>query len=297
MQLTILRARRQIYKRGKRLLWVQLSLTLVVPVLGSILALIVPQTRALLALVSIIIAGIDATVLERAQRTIRRNAAKAAEEFDCTVLELPWDKFVVGDRLAPEFVYAAAQRCGDDSTVFNWYPPIVGSVALHFARIICQRTNLWYDSTLRRQYGRMVIGGVIVLCVFLLSIGVLSGLTLETFVLTVLAPATPFSIWGIKEFNRQNDAASTTSKLMTEAEALWERAKQGLCSAAECTVSSRQFQNAIFDRRSSDPLIIDWVYWLQRNSLEDQMNRGAERFVEEVKGNTRAPRPIESLET
>lgn len=261
--------------------------------LGSIFALIVPQTKALLALVSIVIAGIDATVVERAQRTIRRNAAKAAEEFDCTVLELPWDKFVVGDRLAPEFVYAAAQRCGDDSTVVDWYPPIVGRAPFHLARIICQRTDLWYDSKLRSQYGRLVIGGVIVLWSVLLGIRVLSGLTLETFVLTVFAPAPPFTIWGIKEFNRQNDAAATTSKLMREAEALWERAKQGSCSPAECAVSSRQFQNAIFDRRSFDPLIIDWVYWLQRKSLEDQKNRGAERFVQEFERDS-TPGPIVS---
>jgi len=37
--------------------------------------------------------------------------------------------------------------------------------------------------------------------------------------------------------------------------------------------------SAIHDRRSTTPLIFDWVYRVQRQSLETQMARGAEELV------------------
>ena len=118
----------------------------------------------------------------------------------------------------------------------------------------------------------------------LFTFGVIRGLSLENFVLTVLAPAAPIIIWGVREYVRQRDATEVLDRVRSEAETLWERAKTGACSQAECAAQSRQFQNAIFERRSVSPVIFDWVYKIQRNRLEDQMNWGAEEFVREIGG-------------
>jgi hypothetical protein len=284
-QVRLLRARRRIYTQGKRLLSLQIFLTIGVPVIGAFSALVWPEVKGVVAFASIVITIIDVTVFDRFQKAIIKTAAKMQEQFDCTVLQLPWDNFTVGAKVDPEAIHAASSKwlAGQlDPKLRDWYPLIVGEVPLHLARIICQRTNLWYDSKLRGQYGRGVLGVTIGLTLLLVVFGLIRGLTIDAFVLTVLAPAAPIVIWGVREYLRQRDATEVLDRVRSEAEALWERAKTGACSEPECTIQSRQFQNAIYERRSKSPLIFDWIYKIQRPRLEDQMNRGAEEFIREI---------------
>jgi hypothetical protein len=253
--------------------------------MGAFSALVWPDVKGVVAFASIVITIIDVTVFDQFQKAIIKTAAKMQEQFDCTVLQLPWENFTVGAKVDPETIHAASSKwlAGQlDPKLRDWYPPIVGQVPLHLARIICQRTNLWYDSKLRRQYGGGVLGVTIGLTLLLVVFGLIRGLTIDAFVLTVLAPAAPIVIWGVREYLRQRDATEVLDRVRSEAEALWERAKTGACSEPECTIQSRQFQNAIYERRSTSPLIFDWIYEIQRPRLEDQMNRSAKEFVREI---------------
>jgi hypothetical protein len=284
-QLRLLRARRQTYASAKHLLLLQISLTVGLPVVGAFCALIWPSVRGLVALASLIITMLDVTLFDRLHKALLKRAAKLQEQFDCIVLEFSWDEFTVGAKIDPETIHAASSRYRDgqeDPELRDWYPAVVGTAPLHLARIICQRTNLWYDSKLRRQYGGVILGITICLTLLFVLFGLIGGLTIDTFVLTVLAPSAPIVIWGVREYLRQRDAAEALDRVRSEAEKLWERAKAGACSDSECTAQSRQFQNAIYERRSTSPLIFDWIYRVQRPRLEAQMNRGAEEFVQEL---------------
>jgi hypothetical protein len=259
-QIRLLRARKHEYAQGKRLLALQMLLTVAVPVVGSVSALFWPGVKGIVALTSLVIAILDVTVFDRLQKAILRTAAKIGEQFDCAVLQLPWNQFTVGAKIDPETVHAGSvqYRGGkDDPELRNWYPVIVGTVPLYLARVICQRTNLWYDAKLRRQYGRSAIGITVVLTVLLLIIGMVRGLTIDSFVIGVLAPAAPIIVWGVREYLRQRDTTEVLDRVRSESEALWERAKSGICSEQECTTLSRQFQNAIYERRSNSGLVFD----------------------------------------
>jgi len=52
-----------------------------------------------------------------------------------------------------------------------------------------------------------ILGITIGLSLLLMAFGILGRLTIESFVLTVLAPAAPIVIWGLREYYRQRDAA------------------------------------------------------------------------------------------
>ncbi len=286
-QLLLLRARRQMYNRAKRLLVVQLVLTLIVPVAGAVVAIFFPDIRPYVALAAILIAILDVTYLDRAQRRILRAAAKIQEEFDCSVLELSWDQFTVGRKLEPETIHEAATefaRHRDDTTIRDWYPAIAADVPLPLARLICQRTNLWYDSKLRRHYGAAILTTAALLAVILAFSGLLVGMTTTLFVVNIIAPATPVLIWSIREFLRQRDTADQVDYLRAAAEAVWDKAIAGECTADACVGQSRRFQSAIFTRRATSPLILDAVYWLQRARLEEQMNQGASHMAAQARG-------------
>jgi len=284
-QLRLLRAQRQLYGQAKTVVAGQLVLTIVVPLVGALVALALPDLKPFVAFLSLTIAIVDIAFLDRLQKRVLSSAAKVQEQFDCAVLGLPWNRFNVGQQLAPEAIYEAASaysRRHDDSALTNWYPQVVGEVPLHLARIICQRTNLWYDSKVRRHYGTLLLLVAVGLLVALAGIGVLGGLTLTAFVLIVMAPGAPFFSWAIREYHRQRDVADALDRLRSEAEALWDRAKGGGCEADECEVQSRELQNAIFSRRSTSPPIFGWIYWLLRPHIEDQMNEGAADLVRAI---------------
>lgn len=282
-QLKLLRARKQTYAHATALMIVQLALTVAVPVIGGVLAAFYPDLRVHVAAVALAVIVIDVLFLDRQQKVLIKRAAKIGEQFDCAVLGLPWDHFTVGDKVEAEDIHAVAKAHAarhDDGELRGWYPEAVGEVPLHFARIICQRTNLRYDSRLRRSYGDII--KVVAACVvgLLFVSGLVQNLSMTAWVL-VMAPATPILAWAAREYYRQLDTAELLDTLMKEARKLWNQALSGECDAAGCEVRSREFQNAIYNRRANSPLVLPLLYRFRRSALEDEMNVGAAELLRE----------------
>ncbi|MBA3999385.1 S-4TM family putative pore-forming effector [Brevundimonas sp.] len=286
-QLRLLRARKRILDDASIWLVVQFGLTVIMPMGLTILALFQPQIRPWAAAAALGVTLLDVLILDRMQRYRIRLSAKIAEAFDEAVLDVPWNKLVGGKR-APYPEIASAERRwvrwgGTDDRLRDWYPLAAGRPPLYLGRIICQRTNLWYDGELRRHYGRWLIGLGVGLPLILLAMAGFVGLTIDSFVTTVLAPTAPILTWSAREYFRQRDAADAQETLRGEAEALWEAAKQGECSEDDCKIQARELQNAIYLRRASTGLIFPGVYKQRRKTMETAMNDGAEGYVSELK--------------
>jgi hypothetical protein len=293
-QLKLMRARTHIYARATRLMVVQLVLTLVVPVIGAVVAIFWPELRPYVAAVSMAVIVIYVAFLDRKQRLLMKRAAKIAEQFDCTVLDLPWDQFTVGDKVEAEDIHTAAKAYAsrhNDEKLRGWYPEAVGQAPLHLARIICQRTNLRYDSQLRRSYGEIVrilalaLPGVLVLSCLLQDLSAAA-------VVLSLAPAAPILAWAAREYYRQFDTADLLEDLMKEAKKLWTRARAGECGADDSLQKSREFQNAIYTRRANSPLILPFLYRFKRLRLEDEMMEGTADFLRRPISTNFATRPL-----
>jgi hypothetical protein len=124
-QLKLLRARTHIYACATCFMVFQLLLTLIMPIADAVLAIFRPEFRAYVAAASLGVVIIDALLLDRQQKLLIKRAAKIAEQFDCTVLDLPWDQFVVGDKLDAEDIHAAARAFAahhSDVKLRGWYP-------------------------------------------------------------------------------------------------------------------------------------------------------------------------------
>lgn len=281
----LLGARQAVYSRASSVQHIQLVLTLLAPAAGTIVALGNQETRPYVAALALIIAIVDAAFLDRVQRQTLRLAAKICEEFDTLVLKLPWNAFVCGHHVDPETIAAAASKWkGEEKlkSIQDWYPPSVARAPLHLARIICQRTNLWYDSTLRRRYAFATGALTWAVVVGLFLAGLFAGMTMLDFVITLMTPAAPVLIWLIREHFRQSDTADAQETVKAEAEALWQLAKRGACLEPECLEKSRAFQNSIYLRRASSPLIFPFVYRLLRSDMEEQMRVGADKMLREL---------------
>ena len=281
LQLKLLCARTHLYAIASRLLVLQLLLTVAAPVLGAILAMFHPEVKSYVAAFSLFVLVLDSLVLDRAQKLRITRAAKIAEQFDCTVLELPWDQFTAGDKAEPEDIHSAAKALGFPAApvrLKDWYPVAVGSLPIHIARIVCQRTNLRYDSRLRHSFNTVIKVASFLLVGGLVVSGLVENLKLTEWIIT-LAPATPILSWAAREYYRQLDTAESIEGVMKEAKSVWLEALAGSCDADHCLSKSREFQNAIYNRRSNSPLVLPLLYRLKRSTLEDEMNEGAADYV------------------
>jgi hypothetical protein len=86
---------------------------------------------------------------------------------------------------------------GNETHLLDWYAGIPEQAPLQLARIVCQRTNLWYDSSLRRRYGKLLIAVVILVLLGLIIGAAVRNLTVIDLV-AVAATISPALIWAIR---------------------------------------------------------------------------------------------------
>jgi hypothetical protein len=93
------------------------------------------------------------------------------------------------------------------------------------------------------------------------------------------ATVSPAIFWAIREQFRQSDSAATNEILKGEAEKFLESVRTSGCDDAECEKRSRELQDALFQRRVANPLVLPLVYLLMRNELEKQARAGADALL------------------
>lgn len=281
--LLLLRARRRLYKAGKRYQGAVVLVTLLLPIVSFSAAAFAPGAKAYIAAAALLFGVCEVIFLDRWHKGAMKTAAKLQEDFDCDVLEMRRNEFLEGATVDPEEVYdLSAKKFSPEGEqqLRDWYPAAVGSVPIHVGRILCQRENLLYDGNVRKTYS-CVLRIVLLLLVSGFAVySIAAGLKVDAFLLTVLAPATPILNWTLREFFRQRDTVETLGRLKSESEKLWKKAVEGM-PVNEAAERARELQDAIYNHRVASPLVFDFLYRFRRDRLEAQMNAGADHLVAE----------------
>lgn len=285
-QLQRLRAQRQLYTQAKKILGVQVVLAGPVAVGSAALVMAYPFTKGFCALWGIGVVLCDIFWLTPWQKHIRDCAARIQEAFDCDVLNLPWSDLKAGKRPDPELVKEQSDSYEKNASALppltNWYSPAVAGIPEHIGRLACQRSNCWWDAKQRRRYAVTVLSVVLLIFAGVLLLALANKLTVEDFILTVLAPLAPLLFVGLRQFREQMDAAERIDRLKDHAVRLWNEA---LCGHPEpaMTAQARALQDEILDHRRKSPLVFDFIFRRLRPSYETQMNFAVEELVEEAK--------------
>lgn len=285
-QLQRLAAQRHLYSVAKRILGVEVLLGAPIAIAWAMAATNIPRVSSYAAFWGVLVSLSDVLWLNPWQKRLREKAAKIQEVFDCDILQLPWSDIKVGNRPDPELIKEQADKFQKGSSrvspLHNWYPPIVGELPIQVARVVCQRSNCWWDSKQRRRYAAWVIAGVVFTVVTILGVGLVGGLTIEKFLLAVVAPMAPAIILAIRQCTEQIEAATRIDKLKDHAERLWFGAFSDAADQ-ELLAKSRALQDEIFENRKRSPLVFDWIFRRLRSSYEKQMNHGAVEYAQEAK--------------
>ena len=283
-----LAAQRRLYSCAKGLSTLQLVLAGLTSIAGGIALGPWEEALPLIAFAGIVVSLVNIGWLERWQHRIRRTAADIQEEFDCNVLDLPWNDILAPRRPAVEDINEEARKAtpASDSALENWYPTIVDSVAVHQARVICQRINCQWDSRLRRRYGWILwtVFALIILVAIFLGVGM--GMDMQTFVLAVAVPLSPTLLWGMREAQRQYEAAAAIDQLGGAADTLWTDIVENDLIDDSAASRSRELQNAILFHRRANAVVYDWFYRLHRERDERGVKVRAEDMVAQVNTTT-----------
>jgi Flp pilus assembly protein TadB len=255
----------------------------------SVLVALFPSLAVYAALWGIIATFLELLVFSRLQKSTQEKAAKIQQMFDCEVLQFNWASLNCGVRVEPETIIDASNKYKRKNLNFtklqNWYPIIVGQLPIQQARIICQRSNVWWDAQLRRRYSKWIIIILVSLTIIVLLISLIGGLTLEKFLLAVLVPLIPAFVFGLRQYTEHNEAATRLDRLRENAEVLVQEVISGRYTPQDLERESYSLQTQIYDNRRRSPLILDWLYLRLRNKDEEQMNKGAESLVQELTQN------------
>ncbi|MBD2554415.1 hypothetical protein H6G51_14090 [Limnothrix sp. FACHB-708] len=285
-RLDLLAAQRQLYSDAKNLQMISVVMSIPVVFAWSTLVALFPSLAAYSALWGMIATLLELLCFSRLKRTTQDKAAKVQQIFDCEVLQLNWIKLNCGIRVDPETIIDAANRYKQKkhsiAELQNWYSPSVGKLPIYQARIICQRSNIWWDAQLRRRYSKWIIFVLLVLIISVLLIGLVGGLPLEKFLLAVLAPLTPSFVFGLRQYTENNESAARLDQLRENAEILIQEIINGRHTSQDLERESHSLQMQIFDNRRRNPLILDWIYSRLRSEDEEKMNKGAEFLVREL---------------
>jgi len=279
-----LAAQRHFYSRAKKLAAIQTSLDVLSPIAGAVAVVLRPDTDVWAATAGIAIALLDTIWLEPRQSGIRELGANVQEEFDCNVLQLSWNTPLTGEHVSAEDIHEAftAYTPSKSAPLEDWYPKAVATLPLYQARLICQRTNSWWDSKLRRRYCGWILGTLSVVIACVVVLGLMNDMSLRKVVLAILAPLLPAILWAAREYKRQKDTALRSDRLKAYGESLWAQIVKNEVPELDVSKRSRELQDAILIRRQESAPVFDWIYKLLRSKQEEQMNIGAQKMVDEI---------------
>lgn len=281
-RLEMLAAQRELYSRAKQVFAIGAITSVAGPLLWISIAAAFAPFRPWAALLGIVVAAADLMFLDGWQRRLQKTAADVQEDFDCDVLRIPRNPIKRSGCVDPEVIREAAgryrSRHSELAHLRDWYPASVQTIPMPLARLVCQRTNLRWDAQLRRIYAGGILMVVFVLIILTLVLGLATGVTADSLVLRVLAPALPAIVWGMREFARQREAANEADRVKSYVEKLWSSALAGEVGES-WDGEARAVQDEIFERRRRGPLVFDWVYERLRSRYEEQAAGGAEALA------------------
>lgn len=287
-QIERLAAQRELYSSAKRFYGIQLLGNVFIPIVFSMISIFNNDFSVYFGLYGICFFVIDILIIEQCIEERRTKAAKIQELFDCDVLLIKKSPLKIANDIAVEEVlthYNAYKKITTNiEKIKDWYPQDTKDIEIHYARLICQRTNCWWDSKLRLSY----ITILKILCIFssiaIIVSGVFGKLQLEQVVL-ITSGLIPFFQFSSKQYYDNLSSTDRLQKVGNYINEVWDNIITNNIETNSLEEISRRIQDEFYENRIKSPLILDSFYWFFREKNEDLMSKTALTYVQELKEN------------
>jgi hypothetical protein len=284
--LDFLAAQRQLYSDAKNLQTVSLVANVIIAAILSGLTIMLPSIKVYTVIWALATTILELSVLSHYQKTSQENAAKIQQLFDCAVLQLNRESLNTDFHIDPEIIIHAARKFkakgNDMKNLEDWYPVDVGKVSIEKARIICQRTNIKWDSQLRRRYMQWIISGMVILIVSVSFIAVIKGETLANFFLIFLLPLMPIILFILRQYRDHGEAANKLDRIKEEINKVIYGMKNQQFTDQDLEQKAYSLQKQIYDNRRRSPLVFNWLYSHLKIDDEIIASKAAEYDIQEL---------------
>lgn len=294
--LNLLYAESQIYSDDKVIFAIEIVLVTILPIIFSFLSnyaskysiflLNISQEsfKAIIGAISTLITILDLTLIPSILNNKRSLAASIQDCFDCNVLSLEPNTIkvmAVDDETIFKYSNKYLEKNKNDDSMKNWYYSIqLHSIELPIATIMCQRTNCWWDYTLRKKFLRFLylISSPVFIIITIVSL--VNEMKITSFTLNAVLPFSCLIAFLIKQSSQHNSSIKTSEKLKKSSESIWNRILNNTIDNNELQDLSRKLQDEIYQNRSTSPLIFDWFYNKYRQKQEETVNNCIDKMIE-----------------
>lgn len=280
-----LAAQKQLYINGKSTFAFQVIVAVPIPIIISIVTPLLSKPEQgivwIFVLYSIIATFLEFYCEDRAMK-LKKLAASIQEKFDTNVLSIGWNKTMLPSKPEDELIlryYNKHIKKHKVDKLYGWYSNEVLPVNTNIATLLCQRTNCSYDFTLRKRYTKTILLLAASTFTFLLIAAGQNGLTVQTFISSVLFPSLPVFVLAFKQISSNNEAIEYLKELKDLIENELEDIK---INDTIDTQLIRQIQDKIYLKRINSPLLPEWAYNFLRQNLEDEMHFSVKEKVIEL---------------
>jgi len=280
-----LAAQKQLYISGKSTFAFQVIIAVPIPIIISIVTPLLSKPEQgiiwIFVLYSIIATFLEFFCEDRAMK-LKKMAASIQEKFDTTVLMIGWNKTLLPNKPEDGLIlryYNKFLKKHKVDKLYGWYSNEVLPVNTNIATLLCQRTNCSYDFTLRNRYTNTILLLAASTFFVLLIVAGQSGITVTTFISSVLFPSLPVFVLAYKQITSNKEAIENLKELKELIENELEKIK------ITDTIDSlliRQIQDKIYLKRINSPLLPEWAYNFLRQNLEDEMHFSVKEKVNEL---------------
>lgn len=285
-QIDQLLAQQNIYSNAKVLQGLLIFITIPVPIIIALVIRYFPNLideKNWVFVLYLIIASLSEKVLENFVDRFKKLAASIQEVFDTKVLLIEPNETLNTARVDSEII----RRCSKKpkakikkiNKVKNWYSLNIVNIQTNIASILCQRTNIYYDFSVRKRYSWVMRIFVVLTFLALLIISLKNDVTLKVFLIEVVIPSIPVFMFAYKEIDCNTESIDNLEHLKN----LIEETIEGLTINSSIEKSLlRKIQDRIYANRNLSPLIPDFLYEIIRPKLEDEMNYSVEEKVQKL---------------
>ncbi|ALS99773.1 S-4TM family putative pore-forming effector [Lacimicrobium alkaliphilum] len=300
--INMIAAFRQKYSEVKRLGFIQVLMSVWIPIFLALLALALKSQiitgmlgishRDISVYVSIycvFIALADLFLFNRLIDSGKELAAKIQEQFDTSVFGMPWNTTLAGIKPDDEIINSLKNKfyrvnSNKREHLTNWYNPKVADVDKNKGVLLCQRMNLYWDKAIRETVNERTLISLVCWCTFVLVVALIQDLSLQTFLLTAVCPLIPILIYSLKLITDNRKSITTLTRLKEVLESTWMDATNRHLTLAKL----REVQNEIYQHRKTNRPISDRFYWKRKDDFENDAQYSIEQMIDEIEGHQTA---------
>lgn len=276
-----LAAQKQLYIEAKKvffnLLILAVPVTISIAIMKIILSFFWVDIAAYANIYSIIIVGAELILMNFTINNYKKDAAKIQEDFDCTVYNLEWHKILAGKKPKIETInkYSEIFKGSseyDPTKLRDWYPTELATKEHLKAILYCQKTNLLYDMSVRKQFLSLILKTSIISFFVLLVSALVGHVSLSSFIVQLVTPFLPIFTVSAKIFMDHNK----TVKNSLELQEIIDDALENEDHITEKNI--RSIQDKIYNSRKDGGLVPEIFYKCKRDNLEVEMHKNASNY-------------------